>query len=252
MRRSSGTPTSSWTTDRRGATVIYQHRRIIARGGRLEKRNEVFQREMLAALDEHGSLLLGAWEVWIGDEAGSAVWQLRQFDDLASWESHQARVREDRAHAGRQRQLYPNLDAVDTALLNLAERSPALPRDWPPIDRAQEMPRGIYEQRVIHLRPGAVADHHDLYADQVLPALARHGSRLVGWFDTLIGPGSMNAGSHRCVELRRFDDLGAWQRWRQAQDDDAELRALIRTRWAGMVDHIDSVLMRPLAYSRLR
>lgn len=232
--------------------MIYQHRCIIARGGRLERRNEVFQREMLAALDDHGSVLLGAWEVWVGPEAGTAVWQLRQFDSLSAWETHQDRVREDRAHSGRQRQLYPNLDAVDTALLVTADRSPSLPREWPELARVPEMPRGVYEQRLIHIRPGAVADHHELYHDEVLPALARHGSRLVAWFDTLVGPGSLNAGSHRSVELRRFDDLAAWQRWRQAQDDDPAVRTLLRTRWAALVERVDSVLLRPMSYSRLR
>lgn len=232
--------------------MIYQHRLILARGGRLEKRNEVFQREMLSALDDHGSLLLGAWEVWVGTDAGSAVWQIRQFESVSAWEAHQQRVRQDRAQPGRQRQLYPNLDAVDTALLRLAEGSPTLPGDWPGVADLEGAPRGVYEQRIICLRPEAITDHHELYAAEVMPALATHGARLVAWFDTLIGPGSMNGTSHRCVELRRFHDLAQWERWRLAQEEDAGLRALLRSRWAPLVDRVDSVLMRPLPYSRMR
>jgi hypothetical protein len=104
--------------------MIYQHR-LIARSGRLEKRNEVFEREMLSALDGHGSVLIGAWEVLMGPDAGSAVYQLRQFDSLAAWEQHQERVRLDRQHKGRQANLYPSLDAVDTAIVRLAERAAA-------------------------------------------------------------------------------------------------------------------------------
>ncbi len=232
--------------------MIYQHRLIVARGGRLERRNEVFEREMLSSLDGHGSMLVGAWEVLIGPEAGSAVWQLRQFDSLAGWEQHQERVRQDRQHKGRQDQLYPSLDAVDTTIVRLADRSPALPAAWPPVNALGDAPRGCFEQRVLHLRPDAVGEHHALYFDEVLPALQAEGVALVGCFDTVIGPGSMNAGSHRSVELRRFTDLATWQRWREAQDTDLALRRLLRERWAPLVERVDSALLRPLRYSRMR
>ena len=35
------------------------------------------------ALDEAGSVLIGAWEVYIGIEAGSTVWQIRRLDSMA-------------------------------------------------------------------------------------------------------------------------------------------------------------------------
>ncbi len=44
-------------------------RRLITRGGRLQKRHETFQETSLSALDDYGSMLLGAWEVVIGPEA---------------------------------------------------------------------------------------------------------------------------------------------------------------------------------------
>ena len=232
--------------------MIYQHRLIVARGGRLERRNEVFEREMLAALDEHGSVLVGAWEVMIGPDAGAAVWQLRQFDSLTGWERHQDRVREDRRQKGRQAQLYPSLDAVDTAIVRLADRSPALPAIWPGIDTLRDTPRGWFEQRTLHFRPGTTDEHHALYFDEVLPALEGQGATLAALFDTVIGPGSTNAASHRSVELRRFDDLAAWQRWREAQDVDPALRRLLRERWAPLLERVDSLLLRPLRYSRMR
>lgn len=232
--------------------MIYQHRLIVARSGRLEKRNEIFQREMLAALDEHGSLLIGAWEVLIGPETGSGVYQLRQFESLAAWERHQDNVRRDRQTSGRQGKLYPSLDAVDTAIVRSAESAPALPGQWPGADSLQSTPRGIFEQRVLHLRPDTVGEHHALYFAEVMPALEREGARLAGFFDTVIGPGSMNSGSHRSIELRRFPDLAAWQRWREAQDTDEPLRKLLRERWAPLVDRVESQLLRPMPYSRIR
>ena len=124
--------------------MIYQHRLIVARSGRLEKRNEVFEREMLSALDGHGSVLIGAWEVLMGPDAGSAVYQLRQFDSLAAWEQHQERVRLDRQHKGRQANLYPSLDAVDTAIVRMAERSPHMAATWPSVDALRDSPRGFF------------------------------------------------------------------------------------------------------------
>ena len=49
--------------------MIYFYRRLITRGGRLQKRHETFQETSLSALDDYSSMLLGAWEVVIGPEA---------------------------------------------------------------------------------------------------------------------------------------------------------------------------------------
>ena len=82
--------------------------------------------------------------------------------------------------------------------------------NWPGVNAARDAARGFFKQRVLHFRPDAVRDKHALYFADVLPALEREGATLAGFFDTLIGPGSMNAGSHRSVESRRFADLAAW------------------------------------------
>ena len=55
--------------------MIYQHRIVTARGGKPEKRHVEFQAQTMNALDEAGSVLIGAWEVYIVNEAGSAMWQ---------------------------------------------------------------------------------------------------------------------------------------------------------------------------------
>lgn len=64
--------------------------------------------------------------------------------------------------------------------------------------------------------------------------------------------GTTNAGSHRCVELRRFTDLGSWQRWREAQEQDEALHQLVNVEWLSHVERVESALLRPPDYSRRR
>ena len=46
--------------------MIYQHRCVVALGGRLEDRHAGFQSVAMKALDDHGSKLVGAWEMSYG------------------------------------------------------------------------------------------------------------------------------------------------------------------------------------------
>ena len=233
--------------------MIYQHRLVIARGGRLVKRHVAFQQEALATLDAHGSVLIGAWEICIGSEAGCGAYQIRQFESLADWEQHRERVRQDGALNERyQSMLAPNNDFVDTAIVKCVDGGPPLARVWPLIDSVRGTPRGFFEQRILYFRPGTASVHHRLYFGQVAPALEREGATLVGFFDTVIGPGTTNTGSHRSVELRRFPDLASWQRWREAQETDAELARLTKEVWLSKVERVESMLLYPLDYSRIR
>ena len=63
--------------------MIYQHRIVIAQEGKLKKRQVEFWSQTMNALDEAGSVPIGAWEVYIGIEAGSTVWQVRWLDSMA-------------------------------------------------------------------------------------------------------------------------------------------------------------------------
>lgn len=233
--------------------MIYQHRRITARGGRLEDRHEQFQSVAMKALDEHGSTLVGAWEIWIGNDIGAAIWQLREHESLASWEAHRSRAMGDAALRGRQdATLYPTLDFVDTAILCLTDFSPRFSAAWPGIEAVRGKPLGFIEQRIIHMRPDQPGTHHALYREKIMPALEREGATLIAFFDTVIGPGTTNTGSHRSVELRRFPDLAAWQRWRAAQNDDLALSRLVKREWLATVTWVESALLRPMDYSRIR
>lgn len=233
--------------------MIYQHRIVISRAGKLEKRHEMFQATTMQALDDAGSALVGAWEVYIGDEAVSAVWQLRQFESMARWAELQDKVREDAALSeARQTRLYPYLDEVNTTILARAEGSPEIPTEWPTIDAMRGQPRGYIEQRILRHKVGTSTAHHEFYRDNVMPALERDGARLIACFDTLIGDGTTNGKSMRTVELRWFPDLASWQTWREAQDTEVNLAHLIKGQWLPQVEQIQSALLRPLDYSRIR
>ena len=233
--------------------MIYQHRIVVARGGKLERRHEEFQRVALNALDEHGSRLVGAWEIWIGDDAGCALWQLREHESLATWEQHRIRAKSDAGLiSGQSGSLYPTLDFVDTSILEIADGSPELPLEWPGFDAVRGKPRGYIEQRVLYLRPENTGAHHTIYFEKVKPALERNGGSLIAMFDTVIGPGTTNTGSHRCVELRRFPDLQSWQQWREVQETDPGLVGLMKHEWLETVERVDSTLLRPMDYSRIR
>jgi len=233
--------------------MIYQHRIVIARAGNLEKRHEQFQATALDALDAAGSVLIGAWELYLGQETGSAVWQLRQFESLTAWAELQDRVRANQALSeARQSSLFPHLDEVNTSILRLADISLTLPTEWPAIDEVRGQPRGYIQQRILRFRVGATAEHHAFYKQAVLPAMERDGAQLIGLFDTVIGDGTTNCKSMRSVALRHFSSLEQWQMWREAQDKEPSLNQLIKSQWMSHVQYMDSALLRPLDYSRIR
>jgi len=233
--------------------VIYQHRLVTARGGRLEDRHEHFQRDAMPALDDHGSKLVGAWEIWVGSDIGAAIWQLREHESLATWEQHRAKAMADAALVARQdAKLYHTLDFVDTSILRLTDFSRSFPAEWPAFDAVQGKDRSYIEQRILYMRPDQPGTHHALYREKIMPALEREGASLIAFFDTVIGPGTTNTGSHRSIELRRFPDLAAWQRWRETQEKDPALSRLVKRDRLAAVSRVDSTLMRPMDYSRIR
>lgn len=134
----------------------------------------------------------------------------------------------------------------------MADGLPSLPQTWPEIDAVRGAPRGFIEQRIIHMRPAQKPAHHAVYREEVEPALRGAGVELIGLFDTVIGSGTTNGASHCSVELRRFANLASWQAWRERQETDPILRELVKSRWMSTVVHVDSALLHPLDYSRIR
>ena len=232
--------------------MIYQHRQVIARGGRLSRRHEAFQEETLQALDDYGSRLIGAWEVIVGREPGCAVWQLRQFASLTDWEEHQERVRQDgELSARRAQKVFPYNDFVDTSIVRLVADSSYLVDDWPSFEEVRDEPSGLIEQRTIYLQPGESGKHHEFYFNSISPVLDEW-SRLIGLFDTVIGPGTTNAGSHRSVEIRRYENFVDWENSRTSIESNPNLRDLLKVQWLARIVSVESLLLQPLNYSRIR
>ena len=141
---------------------------------------------------------------------------------------------------------------ISTSILRLSDVSPVLPTEWPDFDAVRGLDRGWIEQRFLNFKPGNLEGHQAFYAERMQEALAYEGAELLGLFDTVVGLGTTNGKSHRAVELRRFPDLATWQRWRERQDSDPFLADLVKSQWLGHVERIDSQLLRPLDYSRIR
>ena len=174
-------------------------------------------------------------------------------ESLAAWEQHRERVHRDAALNDRYRSNLSVInDFVETAIVKCVEGSPQLPTVWGTVDSVRGLPRGFYEQRTLYFRPGTSAAHHRVYFERLVPALERDGAMLQAFFDTVIGPRTTNTGSHRSIELRRFPDVASWQRWREAQESDEELSTLVKEAWLSKVERVESVLLYPLDYSRMR
>ena len=65
--------------------MIYQHRSITCRRGKLQKRTELFKATALKNFEDAGSPLIGSFETITGDDAYGICWQYRQFDSIDQW-----------------------------------------------------------------------------------------------------------------------------------------------------------------------
>jgi len=154
-------------------------------------------------------VLIGAWEVWIGPEAGCGVYQIRQFESLAAWEQHRERVHRDASLNDRYR------SNLSPSMTSWKQRSSSVSKSHRSFQRYGErwilvrgMPRGFYEQRTLYFRPGTSAAHHRVYFEQLVPALERDGARLQAFFDTVIGPGTTNTVR---TEASNCGDFPTWR-----------------------------------------
>ena len=64
--------------------MIYQYRLVIARGGRLEGRQEEFQRVAINTLEDFGPHLVGTSDIYVGNAPGAAISYMRERENLAT------------------------------------------------------------------------------------------------------------------------------------------------------------------------
>ena len=110
----------------------------------------------------------------------------------------------------------------------------------------------IFIQNIYWFQPSELEVAIDAYFELILPKYQITGVELIGLFGTILGSGSMNGRALRQVELIRFDDLNVWNNLRNTLKDDVEFQSESRARWLTKIDKVNSVIMEPTDFSRLR
>ena len=65
--------------------MIYQHRSMTCRHGKLQSRTELFAKTRLDNFESLGSPLIGSFEKTTGQDAFSIAWQYRNFESVEAW-----------------------------------------------------------------------------------------------------------------------------------------------------------------------
>ena len=112
--------------------MIYQHRSMTCRRGKLHSRTELFAKTRLDNFESFGSPLIGSFETITGQDAFSIAWQYRQFESFEDWASQQREIAENKQKNATRKPstLSPYIDEVDTFLLQLNEKCSPIQKDW--------------------------------------------------------------------------------------------------------------------------
>ena len=117
--------------------MIYQHRSITCRRGKLQKRTELFKATALKNFEDAGSPLIGSFETITGDDAYGICWQYRQFDSIDQWIKQEQHVSGKPICIATQKpvtELTKQIDEVDTYLISLNQRCQPIDKTWPALD----------------------------------------------------------------------------------------------------------------------
>lgn len=103
----------------------------------------------------------------------------------------------------------------------------------------------IYEYRAYDVVPGRMPDLQDRFAKHTLALFKKHGIRVVGFWDTVIGE------SNELVYLCAFDDLAHRERAWSAFLADPEWQAAKRATEANgpLVERVVNKIWKPTAFS---
>ena len=96
--------------------MIYQHRSMTCRRGKLHNRTELFAKTRLDKFESFGSPLIGSFETITGQDAFSIAWQYRQFEGFEDWASQQREISDNKQKDATRKPstLSPYIDEVDT------------------------------------------------------------------------------------------------------------------------------------------
>lgn len=106
----------------------------------------------------------------------------------------------------------------------------------------------IHELRVYEAMPGKLPALHSRFRDVTLGLFERHGLKVVGFWDTVVGT------SNQLTYLLAFDDLAQReQAWKAFQSDPEWKEARAASEKDGpLVARITNTILRPTDYSPVR
>jgi len=103
----------------------------------------------------------------------------------------------------------------------------------------------IYEYRAYYVMPGRMPDIQRRFSDVTMPLFKKHGIRVVGFWDTMIGE------SNELVYICAFDDLAHRDRaWKEFQADPDWQAARKASEANGpLVERVVNKLWRPTSFA---
>ena len=107
----------------------------------------------------------------------------------------------------------------------------------------------IYEERIYKIVPGKMPDIMARFTNHALPLFEKHGIKLVGFWQTAIGPSS-----NELVYFVAYDDLGHREKaWNAFMNDPAWIEAKAKSEQNGMlVADVANRILTPTAFSPLQ
>lgn len=103
----------------------------------------------------------------------------------------------------------------------------------------------VYELRIYEVLPGKLPALHRRFKEATLPIFERHGIRVVGFWEPVIGT------SNQLIYLLAFNDLAHREQAWQAFQNDPEWKQVMASS-EPMVARITNTILRPTDYSPLR
>jgi NIPSNAP protein len=106
----------------------------------------------------------------------------------------------------------------------------------------------IYEYRAYYVVPGRMPDIQRRFNDVTMRLFAKHGIKVVGFWEPVIGDSS------ELVYICAFDDLSHRERaWKAFQEDPEWQAAKKASEMNGpLVDHVVNKIWRPTAFSPIK
>lgn len=108
----------------------------------------------------------------------------------------------------------------------------------------------IYEERIYSIVPGKIADINNRFANVTMRLFEKHGMKVIGFWQTIIGLNSLN----ELVYILAFEDLNHRQAaWDAFINDEEWLKARRESEKDGMiVSNVTNKILRPTTYSPLQ